>query len=92
LTEKRRKEGKCSKCGQTGHFWKACPSTTPVVYSLKPRNSQKRKRDENTTPVEDSQNTNKKVKQIEAPPVKRNVLAVGGPPPKILEVDTDMSD
>jgi hypothetical protein len=68
LAEKRRKEGKCSKCGQVGHFWRACPSANPVVYSANSRNPQKRKREGAEPPKESLQGPTKKMKRIEAPP------------------------
>ena len=35
LIDRRKRLDQCSRCGNTGHFWRKCPATHPVVASAK---------------------------------------------------------
>jgi hypothetical protein len=92
LIDKRKRLGQCSRCGQEGHYWRKCPSASPVVASI--RASRRRTPFEagfKDPPVQ----KRRRIEAAPAPAVQQVVTELRGSPPvdlDILEVDTDMED
>ena len=88
--DKRKRLNQCSRCGQAGHYWAKCPSTTPVVASSQIT----RKRGAGESGHEATQAPkNRRIEAAPKPAVKQVVAEVHGSPPPdldILEIDTDM--
>ncbi|CUS09856.1 unnamed protein product [Tuber aestivum] len=87
LTEKRRNNKQCTKCGREGHFWRQCSVTSRVVHAVRNTAGVKRSRPK----AESSTSGNKRLKRIEAsrpPPSGPKLLEARKPSPTIMEVDT----
>ena len=90
LLDKRRKLSQCTKCGQPGHNWRKCASSSPVVAVM---SKKKTKRTAAVAGHTSGKPVFKVVKSIVVPPsAPRKLLEVRASSPQIMEVDTDASD